>query len=174
MKNEQLQDWIQIVGLFAVVASLVFVGIEIRQSSRAASDASLLSDAQSITMLEELVANNADVWLRGCRGEELEPAEEMVFTHIFHAYEFQYFLRWLRAERGVATATANITINNMAMNLHRHLGLRRAWDEHFATRTHLPDDIDLHLYRDAVEAEVEEYRDFEPEPYDNIYRCGLN
>ena len=125
-------------------------------------------------MIEELVVANADVWLRGCLGQDLEPAEEMLFTHIFHAYQFQFFLRWLRAERGVSAATMEITEDNMAMNLHRHPGLRRAWNEHFASRYHLPDGIDFHNFRDAVEARLGEVEKFEPEPHDNINRCGLH
>jgi hypothetical protein len=36
MKGAALGEWLEIIGILAVVASLVFVGIEIRQSVRAA------------------------------------------------------------------------------------------------------------------------------------------
>ena len=38
MNKEKLSDWIQIVGLFAVFSSLLFVGFEIRQSKFLASN----------------------------------------------------------------------------------------------------------------------------------------
>jgi len=39
MDSAKLSDWIQIVGTFAIVASLIFVGIEVRQSSIATRSA---------------------------------------------------------------------------------------------------------------------------------------
>jgi hypothetical protein len=44
MDSAKLNDWIQIVGIFAVIASLLFVGIEVRQNStatRAATNAAV-------------------------------------------------------------------------------------------------------------------------------------
>ena len=36
MKGAALGEWLEIIGILAVVASLVFVGVDIRQSVRAA------------------------------------------------------------------------------------------------------------------------------------------
>jgi hypothetical protein len=36
MDSAKLNDWMQVVGIFAVVASLIFVGLEMRQSQRIA------------------------------------------------------------------------------------------------------------------------------------------
>jgi hypothetical protein len=39
MNSEKLHDWIQVVGIFTLVASLIFVGIEVRQNSIATRSA---------------------------------------------------------------------------------------------------------------------------------------
>lgn len=101
MTNSKLHDWGQAIGLFAVVASLVFVGLEVRQSSDAAQEDSILNDLHAMIGVEELVTANPGIWLRGCQGELLDPEEQMVFTHIYHTYEFTHFMRWLRGMRGV-------------------------------------------------------------------------
>ena len=51
----------QIVGLFAVFASLLFIGYEIRQSGQVAKEESLLSEQAEVTSIETLVVENADV-----------------------------------------------------------------------------------------------------------------
>ena len=174
MDTTKLNDWVQAVGVFAVVASLIFVGIEIRQSSRAAVDASLVGDNDVMVSVQELVATNPDAWYRGCRGDRLQPADEVFFTQTFHAYEFLYYFRWLRVERGVTVASAAISVDNMAATIHRNPGLRRLWDDHGKARYHMPDDIPFQRWRVLVDARLDEFAIFEPVPLRNLARCGLN
>ena len=174
MSNGKLHDWIQITGVFAVVASLVFVGLEVRQSSEAANDEAIIGDLQTIIGVEELVTANPDIWLRGCQGETLSPSDQMVYTHIHHSYEFLNFMRWLRGVKGVDSGSIELAIDNFAMNLYRNPGIRQEWDRHANMRRHIADEVDLHQWRKLVEARVAEYPSFEPEPIDDPYRCGLN
>ena len=174
MSNSKLREWLEIIGIAAVVASLVFVGIEIRHSGRTALEESFNSSLANLVSIEELVVENADVWLRGCRGEELSDADRMLFTHIYHAYEFMYFMQWLRGTQGVASANNKLTIDNLAWNLYRSEGLRREWDLHGEWRRHVSDEMPFQQWRVLVEARVEEYPEFEPEPINNVFRCGLN
>lgn len=174
MDASKLNDWVQVAGVFAVVASLIFVGIEIRQSGRSALDASLVGDNAVIVSIQELVATNPDAWYRGCRGDRLQPADEVFFTHTFHAFEFLYYLRWLRSERGVAAARGVISVDNMAATIHRNPGLRRLWDDHGKARYHMPDEIPFQRWRVLVDTRLGEFAVFEPVPLTNLARCGLN
>ena len=174
MKGSVLREWLEIIGIVAVVLSLVFVGIEIRQSGRAAIEESVGSDFGAMIEVEALVVDNADVWLRGCRGEPLDEIEQTQFTRIYHVYEFMYFMRWLRGTMGVTAANNALTIDNMAWNLYRSAGLQREWDLHGAWRPHVPDEMPFQQWRALVEARVAEYPAFEPEPIRNDFRCGLN
>lgn len=174
MNSDKVKDWFEIIGLLAVVASLVFVGLEIRQSSLAAAEESLTGDLANLVAVEEIVATNPGVWLRGCKGEELSDEDQVAFTHIYHSYEYLYFLRWLRGERGVHGALEEVTIDNMAMNLYRYPGIANEWQRHWQTRRQLSDEGALHQWRDLVEARLAEYPSFEPEPINEPFRCGLN
>jgi hypothetical protein len=174
VNDAKLRDWLEIVGILAVVASLVFVGLEIRQSARAAFEESIVNDYSTMIAVEEIVVDNADVWLRGCQGEDLAPTEQLQFTHMYHLYEFMHFMRWLRGTQGVNAADTNMTLDNMAWNLHRSVGLRREWDMHGAWRPHVPDHVPFQHWRALVEARAAEYPEFEPEPINNVFRCGLN
>ena len=168
MQNK-LHDWIQIVGLFAVVASLVFVGYEVRISGQDAVSSTLLADNEVIVAVESLVIDNADTWLRGCRGDELAPTEQLIFTRIYQAYAFTNFLRWMGDVRGVGAGREDISIDNMAMLLYRSPGLHREWERHREWRAHMPDQIDFQRWRARVDARLAEY----PVPIDNVSRCGL-
>ena len=39
MKSAKLNDWIQVTGIFALVSSLIFVGLQIKQTSEIALSA---------------------------------------------------------------------------------------------------------------------------------------
>lgn len=173
MNDSQLREWLEIVGILAVVASLVFVGLEIRQSGRTAYDESLSSDYDSLVNVETAITENADVWLRGCRAEDLTDVDRVKFTHLYTMYEFMYFMRWLRAINGVGGSVEELALDNMAWNLYRSKGLMREWRLHGEWRLHVPDTAEFHRWRNLVEARLTEYPSFEPEPIDNVFRCGL-
>jgi hypothetical protein len=174
VSQAKLREWLEIIGILAVVASLVFVGIEIRQTSRAALEESAVGDLGTVIAVEEIVVENADVWLRGCRAEDLNDIERLQFTRMYHMHEFLFFMRWLRGTKGVAAANDELTIDNMAWNLYRSEGLRREWDSHGDWRPHVADEYPFQQWRAMVEARVAEYPSFEPTPIKNDFRCGLN
>lgn len=174
MDKEKLSDWIQIVGLFAVFASLLFVGYEIRHSGQIAKEETMLSEQANVTSMETLVVENADVWLRGCLGEELEPSEQMIFTRIYQTYIYQQFLQWLRTREGISLASESLAIDNTAINLYRSVGIRREWQSHGEWRKHVPNDALFQVWRRLVESRIEEIPTIEPTPVANPSRCGLN
>ena len=173
MDETKWKSIIEAIGVVSIVASLIFVGMEVRQSSMAANDASLASDGATITDIQALVLTHPDVWRRGCAGEALDPTEELTFSHIYHAYQFQYFFRWLRGDVGLDVASAEMSIDNMAMNIHRYPGFRQEWQAHGRTRYHVSDDVAMQVWRRLVDARVAEYASFEPEPLEDLSRCGL-
>lgn len=174
MDKEKISDRIQIIGLFAVFASLLFVGYEFKQSAQVAKEESLLSEQAEVTSVETLVVENADVWLRGCLGEELEPSEHMIFTHIFHTYVSQHFFQWVRTRQGISVASTSLAIDNMAKNLYRSAGFRREWQLLGEWRKHVPNEATFQVWRRLVEDRLEQFPTIEPTPIANASRCGLN
>ena len=173
MKQDQWKNTVEAVGILSIVASLAFVGLEVRQSTKAATDASLSSDTSIIVDTESLVLSHADVWRRGCLGESLAPAEQMIFSHIHHAYVFNYYLRWHRATDGVGASSSPLAIDNVAMNIYRYPGFKHEWEAHGASREHVEDTVPLQVFRQLVNDRVAQYPGFEPEPLSDISRCGL-
>ena len=52
MESAKLNDWMQVVGVFAVVASLVFVGMEMRQSQKIALSAAYQAGQTQVSTFE--------------------------------------------------------------------------------------------------------------------------
>jgi len=73
--SARLNDWIQTVGIVAVVVSLVFVGQEIRQSRQIAQMDQLAVARGLFADLQGRIQASPDVWYRGCAGQTLTDAE---------------------------------------------------------------------------------------------------
>jgi hypothetical protein len=126
MKSTNWRTVAESIGITAIVISLVFVGIQLRQDRDLAQVASFGSTAESANALSELVQGNSEVWVRGLNGEELIDEELAVFMSIVRAVESRYMnfiIRWQASgdERFDPDAHARI----YAYYIYMYPGLRR-------------------------------------------------
>ena len=82
MDSKKLNDWLQLVGMAAVVASLIFVGLPIKQSDAIAMVELLDNAAIRNIELSSLRASHADVWHKACLGDDLTPSEKAIAANI--------------------------------------------------------------------------------------------
>ena len=80
MKQTKLRDWLEIVGIFAVVVSLIFVGLQIQQTQNIA-----IAEMNWNNMISEMESRSAiyeypDVWAKGNAGETLNSSESVIYT----------------------------------------------------------------------------------------------
>ncbi len=175
VNQDQIKNLVEIVGISAIVASLIFVGLELRQSQRIATEASIKSDAELIVAVESLVAEYPYVWLRGCRGEVLSESDQLLFSHLYHTYDYLYFLRYIQAQTGVGSVGENAAIQVMALNVHRNRGIRAEWESRWAWRPHAEAETNaLIRWRDLVNERIGELEKLEPDPIQDPSRCGLS
>lgn len=67
-------------GVFGVIGSLVFVGLELRQDSDI-NQSQLLSSDQIIALeFERLIQENPIIWFKGLQGSELDENEKIIFN----------------------------------------------------------------------------------------------
>lgn len=174
LKPGRLKDIAELIGIASIVASLVFVGIEVRQSRLASIENSFANSSSIVIGTESLVLSHPDVWRRGCLGEPLDPAEEVVFSRIHHVYTFDTFFRWSRATRGIAESSAELAVDNIAMNIYRYPGFRSEWEAHGRGRQHVSETAPFQIFRRLVDDRVGRFSEFEPVPVSDVSRCGLN
>jgi hypothetical protein len=174
MAQLKWRETAELIGIASIVASLVFVGLEVRQSGRAAIESALADTASMMVETESLVLSHPDVWQRGCLNDELEPEEQVVFSRIHHVYTFSRFFEWLRTTDGVGVGSGQLSIDNIAMNIHRYPGFKAEWEAHGQSRQHVHDEAPFQVFRRLVDQRVQEFPSFEANPLSDVSRCGLN
>ncbi len=122
-------DWkvlAESIGILAIVASLVFVGVQLQQDRNLAS-VQVLTDKDSAQIeWAGLLRDNLGTWMRGLDGEELDDSEHATFEMLAGVWFDKKSNLHQRVRRlgmsdglGAATETANILLS--------HTGLMKAW-----------------------------------------------
>ena len=110
----------QIVGIFALVGSLIFVGLQMKQTQEIAAFESLTAGADRGLAFRALLAENADAWAKGCNGEKLTDEERTRFASVFEAFSSNYYTAWARAQTDdFNTLDSTVFIRRYAINLYR-------------------------------------------------------
>ena len=85
MEGLRWRNIVELVGITAVVASLIFVGVQLRQDQQIAV-AQLYADFDDTQIeLSRLLIENQEVWLAGSSGEELSSSEQFMFDAVAEA-----------------------------------------------------------------------------------------
>ena len=86
MKFEQWNEIAELVGTVAVVASLIFVGLQLQQTRQQLEQEGKIAltemNSNHVTNVIEsdnAIIQNVDIWLRGNAGEQLSRAEQEIW-----------------------------------------------------------------------------------------------
>ncbi len=151
-------------GFIALVVGLALVVYELQLARSLSISERLSSGAANEIEVKAAVAEHADVWLRGCRGDELLLEEQVVFTQLVRAYSFNNFMKWRIAGHGVSdAANESIFPDSVARNIHRFEGFARS----YSTLPLLDPD-----WEDVVAERVAHLRVAEPNPNAPLATCG--
>ena len=175
MNSEKVNDWLQIVGMFGIMASLVFVGLQVRQTQAIGEGESASQYFQAAVAGKQLVVDHADVWIRGCMGEELSNADQAKVAHLFRAYSIASYFAWLGTRHNILDLNPDDVVYPYAANIHRYPGFAqlssqwRDWAEE-GLEGSLESSA---VFREAVMARVAELKKIEPDPRYDVKWCGM-
>ena len=177
MNSEKVNDWLQVVGMIGIMASLIFVGVQVRQTQRVGEGQEAAGFIEMSLALRSLQTENAAVWRKVCAGDELEGAERHMGALLFKAYlEFNY-TGAIANQVNMMQAEHNIFAYRMAANLHRYPGFNKMMDanvvwsrEGEATLAH---DEKVRIFYAEVLARLAELQELEPEPDYDLMWCGI-
>ena len=141
MIPKELNDWLQVLGLFGVLGGLVFVGLQMQQTQSIGNSERIQMRIANTIELNNAINENAEIWERGIAGEELDAVETIIFENLMYSLSnFHYFGAIAARELGNSRG-AEITIQNFAIFLYRNPGARLAFERReqdvFETRTPL-------------------------------------
>ncbi len=82
MKNTSWKDYAELIGISAIVASLIFVGLQMRQDREIALASVQAAFMETLIAINNDINLNADIWNKGLAGGELSGSETIVFRNI--------------------------------------------------------------------------------------------
>jgi len=116
----------EILGIAAIVASLVFVGMQLRQEQEIALAEIFDASESSAAAIDFQINENTAVWLKSRNGENLTEREESIISRIvgsmYRRARIQTTMR-----RNVASA-GNAPLVEFAIELHSNPGARAIWE----------------------------------------------
>jgi len=85
MKPANWKDITELVGIAAIIGSLVFVGLQMRQAQQLAQAELAVSLAGPTQEMRAIFADHSNVWRRGNAGAPLDPDESAVYEQLILA-----------------------------------------------------------------------------------------
>jgi len=86
LKNTSWKDIAELIGITAILLSLIFVGIQLRQSQQLAREELVNNSNERQNAIRELIVANADIWQKACSGEPLDPVSRIIAAKIYDAW----------------------------------------------------------------------------------------
>jgi hypothetical protein len=127
MKFSNWKDIAELVGISAIVASLVFVGMQLEQSQRLAFADSVLAMGANGIEERSLQAEHIDIWLKGNAGDELNANDYGIYKILFTNRQSGEFYIWISLE-STGTHYEGVASQGLATFLYRNPGARAEWD----------------------------------------------
>lgn len=127
MKFKEWNEIVELIGIAALVASLIFVGMQLRQSQAIAL--AEMNASYTSNRIEEaaLIIDNIDVWLRGNAGESLTESETEIYRELLRNVNDRYYFAIQQRkylDRGEVVA---LDVAAFAAFLLENPGARREW-----------------------------------------------
>ncbi len=119
------------IGITAIVASLIFVGIQLRQEERIALSQIAQADQASSTEIDLAIVENAEIWLKSNSGDSLNEVERLIMNRLVSA-----LYRRARLETNMRRSLGqyeDLSIVDFAIELHENPGARAIWEMRAAT-----------------------------------------
>ena len=117
----------ELIGMVAIVASLIFVGLQLKQAGDIAQNELSLGIYTASIEINNEMNEHADIWVSGSRGDDLGEAEAVIFQGLMQNLNNQaFFARSMRLQLG-GDEKLSVEIHNFARVLHDNPGARKAW-----------------------------------------------
>ena len=134
MKFEQWNEIAELVGTVAVVASLIFVGLQLQQTRQQLEQEGKIALTEmnsnhvaNVIESDNAIIQNVDIWLRGNAGEELSRAEQEIHARLVHMTNDKAYYDVLALRRLDTEEEANLVAAAFAGFLYENPGAKRVW-----------------------------------------------
>ncbi len=128
MHSEKLNDRLQLIGMAGIIASLIFVGIQLIQSQNIANADRFHEAISSNVAINDSIIENAPIFTKANNGEELNETEILILTQTLDSFWGLAFFGQQASELvgGVSVEGPSV---GLAMFLFENPGVRKEWTE---------------------------------------------
>ena len=127
MNLKFLRDLIEVVGLIAIVASLIFVGVELRQSRAIAIGDGNLSNAEIQIETNNAINEHSAIWVGGNSGEDLSVEDAVIFHNLVRNKAIHAFMEYARLDQVEFYEAAEAINAEFSVFLFENPGARQIW-----------------------------------------------
>jgi hypothetical protein len=127
MQNPGWKSIAEGLGIAAIVASLIFVGLQMRQSQEIAIAETYMSILSSEIAVRNAVSEHADLWKKANSGAELDEAEAVIFGNLVANLTSEANRSMNQLRRLGHTSAARSQVHNFASFLHQNPAARQEW-----------------------------------------------
>ena len=127
MRKTQWNDWLEGIGIIAIVASLIFVGLQLRQAEKIASAESYASTMSNLIEVGNTVKADVNIWNRGATGEELTGDETAIFAVLVRQINDSAYFGYMQVLELSGEEEARYNAADFAIFLYNNPGAQRVW-----------------------------------------------
>ena len=126
MAKTNWKDTAELLGIAAIVASLIFVGFQLRQDREIALAESLAASEASFTAINALISDHAVVWSKGRKNEDFSDTEMVIMRRLVSTLHRR--ARYTAAMRRNLGTPGTAALRDLAIQLYDNPGARRIWE----------------------------------------------
>jgi hypothetical protein len=127
MRSPNWRDIAEAIGVTAIVASLLFVGFQLRQDAEIARASVFASFGATTIEMNQANHQHADLIAKANRGEELSDAEIFILNDMVNNMALNIRFLEIQGQR-VGEIVGSTNELNFSAHLFQNPGLRRAWE----------------------------------------------
>ena len=127
---------LEIVGIFSIVGSLIFVGLQMKQDREIAAAENVMLVLSEREVWAELIAANGNIWIKGNSGAELTPEEDLAYMALAEVLNLRYFASWFRGQRVPGANPPETFAYEWAVIVNENPGLMRFWQDMVSRQDH--------------------------------------
>jgi hypothetical protein len=168
------KDTAELVGIAAIVASLIFVGVQLKQDAAVASRESSSDYVSASIELAQLLDDNREIWIKGLSEIPLTESEKFTFDSLVRIFFLARVNQFRRQQLGISSyfGSAELQPKYVAFYLYQYPGLRKAWDRQMSRIDMMNVAVDANRaseFRSLVAKKLEEFDANPPELPVNDY-----
>ncbi len=135
MSNLNWKEAVELIGMAAIVASLIFVGLELRQSQQIALNELNFTTVSGYYETRNAINQYADVWVKGNSGEKLTQEEAVIYTNLIRNVNTHAIWNF-RAQRRLGRS-GEYSVHDLAWFLYKYPEALKVWESYQADQNEM-------------------------------------